>query len=194
MEKSAARFSVLRENGPIIANAALFQVTWFACVIGGAAGQPIWGYVGVVALLLYSMSVGFLNRDLGVLLVLGLVGFGVDTLWIVLGILDFNSAVLAPSWIVALWLGFALTVNHSLGWLRQKPLLAAVLAAAAAPMTYVAGARLGAVEILEPAGLLLISAVWGLMFFVLFALVRGELRGEEAATAAPARISTDIRK
>lgn len=190
MDRPAARIAVLRDNAPIIANAALFQATWFACVIGGAAGQPVWGFLGVVALLWYSHWVGFFSRDLGVVLVLGLIGFGVDSAWISLGILDFGSAPLAPSWIVALWLGFALTVNHSLGWLRQKPFLAALLAAAAAPVTYLAGERLGAVEIVQPAGLFLISGVWGAMFLVLFAIVREEA----AANAAPARRSTDNRR
>ena len=158
----------MRDAGPVLTNAALFQVTWFACVIGGAAGESLWGFAGVLALLGYSWYAGLIQRDLRVLLVLGLTGFAIDTVWITLGILDFGGEGLAPSWIVALWLGFGLTVNHSMGWLRQKPLLAAGLAALFAPVTYLAGARLGAVEITNPLGLALISGTWAIMFLLLF--------------------------
>lgn len=160
-----------RNNGLFIANAVFFQITWFACVIGGAAGAPQWGFAGVLALLVCSWFSGQFRRDLSLLALLGVTGFFLDTAWIALGILDFGEGALAPSWIVALWLGFSLTVNHSLGWLRQRPLLAGVLTATAAPITYLAGARLGAVEILDPWGLLLLAGTWGLMFMLLFASI-----------------------
>ena len=165
----------LRESGPVLTNALLFQATWFACVIGGALGEPLWGFAGVLALTAHSWFVGLIRQDLRVLLALGIAGFAVDTAWIRLGILDFGGAVVAPSWIVALWLGFGLTVNHSMGWLRQKPVLAAALAALFAPVTYLAGARLGAVEVTNTLGLALISVAWALIFLVLFAA--GPARG-----------------
>lgn len=168
MIKIQQLLSSIRESGPMLTNAILFQATWFACVIGGAAGAPGWGFAGVLALLAFSWSVGTLQRDLRLLAVLGLIGFVVDTAWITLGVLDYGERALAPSWIVALWLGFALTVNHSMGWLRQKPLLAAALAAVFAPVTYLAGARFGAVEIADPLGLALISGAWAVMFLLLF--------------------------
>jgi hypothetical protein len=168
----------VRDSGPMLTNAILFQVTWFACVIGGAAGAPLWGFAGVVALIAFSWTVGLLQRDLRLLAVLGLTGFVVDTAWISLGILDFGDRALAPSWIVALWLGFALTVNHSMGWLRQKPLLAAALAAIFAPVTYLAGARFGAVEIADPLGLALISGAWAIMFLLLFSSASGSQESE----------------
>jgi hypothetical protein len=167
----------IRDAGPMLTNAALFQVTWFACVMGGAAGEPLWGFAGVLALLGYSWYAGLIERDLRLLLALGLTGFAIDTVWITLGILDFGDEVLAPSWIVALWLGFGLTVNHSMGWLRQKPLLAGGLAALSAPVTYLAGARLDAVEIANPVGLALISGTWAILFLLLFSAA-----GEQAET------------
>ena len=85
----------------------------------------------------------------------------------------------APSWILALWLGFALTVNHSLGWLQEKPWLAALLAALFAPVSYLAGERLGAVTVANPSGLLLVSVAWCALFYGVFArigLVNGFFR------------------
>ena len=172
--------SGIRDNGPMLMNALLFQTAWFACVIGGAAGAPLWGFACVLALVAFSWHVGMLHRDLRLMVVLGLAGFAVDTTWITLGILDYGEWSLAPSWIVALWLGFALTVNHSMGWLKQKPLLAAALAAIFAPVTYLAGTRLGAVEIADPLGLALISGTWAIMFLLLFSSAAGTREPESA--------------
>ncbi|MFM8353778.1 MAG: DUF2878 family protein, partial [Gammaproteobacteria bacterium] len=55
-----------------LVNAALFQVAWFACVLGGAAGTSLWGAVTVVALILFSASLRMLRNDLP-FLVAGLV-------------------------------------------------------------------------------------------------------------------------
>lgn len=162
----------------MLMNAILFQVTWFACVVGGAAGSSLWGFAGVLALIAFSWSVGCFQRDMRLLLLLGLTGFVVDTAWISLGILDYGDHALAPLWIVALWLGFALTVNHSMGWLRQKPLLAAALAALFAPMTYVTGASFGAVVIADALGLALISITWAVMFYLLFSSANGQPTSE----------------
>ena len=43
------------------------------------------------------------------------------------------GSVLAPAWILALWLGFALTLNHSLATVMQRPWLAVVLGAVFGP-------------------------------------------------------------
>jgi hypothetical protein len=48
---------------------------------------------------------------------------------------------------VALWAAFAMTLGSSLGWLSRRYHAAAVLGAAAGPLSYAAGARLGAVEL-----------------------------------------------
>jgi hypothetical protein len=168
----------ISERGPILMNATLFQLTWFACVVEGAAGNPWWGFAGVLALIVYSWSAGSLPRDMRLLALLGLSGFVVDTAWITLGILDYGNYALAPTWIVTLWLGFALTVNHSMGWLQDKPFLAAALAALFAPMTYLAGARFDAVVIADSLGLALISGTWAIMFLLLFASATGQRKPE----------------
>ena len=62
----------IQANAPVITNAVLFQATWFACVIGGAAEQPVWGYLGVAALGVHSWSAGLIQQDLRLLAALGL--------------------------------------------------------------------------------------------------------------------------
>jgi len=57
---------------------------------------------------------------------------------------------------------FATTLNASLGWLAGRYRLAAALGAICGPVSYVAGARLGAIELPAHAGLSLtaIAIVW----------------------------------
>ncbi|MCG8433892.1 MAG: DUF2878 domain-containing protein, partial [Gammaproteobacteria bacterium] len=54
-------------------------------------------------------------------------------------------AGVAPLWILMLWAGFSLTLNHSLAWLQKHYFLAALFAAIASPLSYLAGEKLGAV-------------------------------------------------
>jgi len=66
-------------------------------------------------------------------------------------VLIFNSGMiadfLAPSWIIAMWLMFATTLNVSFRWLYGRYWLAMLLGTVCGPLTYQAGAALGAVEI-----------------------------------------------
>lgn len=170
----------LSDRSHLIGNAVLFQGTWFACVLGGAVDAPVWGYLGVALLLGTLIRRPGLQSDLLLMAVLGAFGFALDTLWIRLDLLSYGGAQLAPGWILALWLGFALTVNHSLAWLKAKPLLAGVLAAGSAPLTYLGGERLGAVVVVDSSGLGMISAAWAVVFYLVFSLAgrAGEFRFE----------------
>ena len=79
--------------------------------------------------------------------------------------------MLAPYWIISMWMLFATTLNLSLKWLRDRTWLAAVVGALAGPLTYVAGARLGAIELTNlEAALAALGAGWALMLPALVAL------------------------
>ena len=59
-----------------------------------------------------------------------------------------------PYWILAMWALFATTLNASLGWLHGRPALAGALGMLSGPLAYWAGARLGAIELVQPAAAL----------------------------------------
>jgi hypothetical protein len=69
-----------------------------------------------------------------------------DTGWQAIGLLSFTGQLVLgiPLWLVVLWLLFSGTLFHSLAFLQQRLLLAAILGAAAGPLSYLAGMRLGA--------------------------------------------------
>lgn len=154
-----------------IINAVLFQLNWFACVIGGANDQLWLPLLTLSALLVQSARSASRREDIFLVAGVAAVGFALDSIWIRLGILEFASDGLAPVWIVMMWMGVALTINHSLQWLQGLPILGGVLAALSAPLCYLGGAQFGAVAV-EPAGLLLIAAVWLLVFSGIFYLAR----------------------
>ena len=94
--------------------------------------------------------------DFQLMLVAVLIGLILDTTWVRLGWFEFAAGWAfsgrAPLWILLLWAGLALTLNHSLAWLQSRLLLAAVLGGVSSPLSYLAAARLGAVTIVSESG------------------------------------------
>ena len=133
-------------------NLAAFYLGWFVCVVGAARGQLWLGPALVAAFLLAHV---YRSRDprheTRLILVVALFGFTFDTLLASAGLFSFArtsiAAWLSPPWMVALWMIFATTLNASLAWLDQRRALAAALGALSGPASYVAGARLGAIEL-----------------------------------------------
>jgi hypothetical protein len=150
-------------------NFVLFQVGWFACVIGAAQQQVFWP----VTLTLLYIAIHIWRSakpvlELKLILKAVLFGMGVDTLIANLGFLSFQgawpSAYLSPSWMWALWALVASTLNSSLAWLRGKPILGASLGAIAGPLSYEAGIRMGAGAWGsggQIGGLILLGLAWG---------------------------------
>lgn len=168
-----------------------FQACWFACVLGAARGLPWLGpaVVGVWSLL-HVAGARRRGTVVGLLAASAVFGFAVDTLHLRLGVLVFNDApeaMLSRPWMVALWVAFATTLGSSLGWLSRRYHAAAVLGAAAGPVSYLAGARLGAITIAgEPAGPLLVLAVsWGFSL-PLLVFAGDRLLGEDREVGAAA--------
>jgi hypothetical protein len=155
-----------------LVNAVLFQAAWFACVIGGARDVSLWGMVAVVGLAGYSLHARTAGRDLVLASVAAVVGFLLETVWIRSGVLVYGGALVAPVWIVLLWVGVGLTINHSLSMFKPRPWLGGLLAGTSAPLSYLAGERFGAVSIPDPWLLAVVSAIWFLLFSLAFTLAR----------------------
>jgi hypothetical protein len=80
-------------------------------------------------------------------------------------------ATICSSGMVALWANFAATLNVSLGALRARPWLAALLGGLGGPLAYWGGAGLGAMRLVEPLpALLVLAAGWAALTPLLFRL------------------------
>ena len=131
----------------IVLNAVLFQCVWFATVAGAGAGM--W-WTGLPVLLIFAAwqlrTSRWPRADTHLVLVAIAIGFAVDSLLATSGYLRYAtpwpSTVLAPIWIVVLWAGFALTVNHSMAFMKGRVWLAVLFGAVGGPLAYFGAARL----------------------------------------------------
>jgi hypothetical protein len=162
----------------VVANFAAFQIGWFACVLGAAHDLPWAGtIVAAVIIVTHAFSAARPLEELKLVAFAFLIGLAWDSGLVTLGWLDFKSGYLiyhmAPHWILALWALFAITLNVSLAWLKERLLTAAVLGAIAGPLAYWGGVRLGAVTFAEPMpAAIALAAGWALFTPVLALLAR----------------------
>ena len=174
----------------LIVNAVVFEIGWFACVLGAAHGLALPG-VAFAAVIVIWQTARARRRTaelqlLGIALLLGLLcdsALGASG-WIVYAASPL--APLAPLWILALWALFATTLNLSLAWLQQRLVLAALLGVAAGPLSYWGGVRLGALQFAAPLqAVLALALVWGALT-PLLSMLAGAL-SRRAARPAPSR-------
>ncbi len=171
----------------LLVNFAAFQAGWFACVLGAANGWPLSGALAAAAAVALHLFLSRRPRRELVLIAAAMaIGAAWDSAVIATGLLAYPAGQaapeLAPWWIVAMWALFGTTLNGSLAWLRRRPLLAALAGAIGAPLAFLAGARLGAVQLVEPlAALALQAAGWALLLPLLGSLA-AQLDGYRLAT------------
>lgn len=155
-----------------------FQLGWFACVLGAAHGFVLAG-TGL-GLAIVAWQIGRARRPRAeLILVLYAAGIGViwDSLLATMGWIGYPSGSLvegvAPPWIVVLWMLFATTLNVSLGWLKRSMLLAAAFGALGGPLAYLAGAKLGALELtVQHAALAALAIGWAVITPLLLQIAR----------------------
>ena len=152
----------------ILVNFLLFQLAWFACVLGGANAMPWLGPLVVLGVVAYHLTRSAEPRmEAALLVTAGVIGTVFDSALVSTGWLAYPSGQwfpsMAPYWIIAMWVAFATTLNVSLTWLRGRAPLAVAFGAVGGPAAYYAGAKLGGVTFEEPAlALAALSAGWAL--------------------------------
>lgn len=154
----------------IISNIILFQIGWFACVLGGANQYPVIGaLIAVAVIALHILRAASPKPE--ALLVLAALAIGVvfESLLTLSGLSIYPSGVLidgfAPYWMVLMWGLFATTLNVSMRWLTALPMLwVGLLGAILAPLSYLGGNRLGAVEFSDTTtALMAIALGWAVL-------------------------------
>jgi hypothetical protein len=161
-----------------VINVILFQVAWFAAVLGAARGMLWLGPVAMIPTLVIHLAFQENRRgEVKLLLVAGLLGFLFDTTFVAGGVFTplqhLFPRPFSPPWMICLWLNFAATLNVSMAWLRERYILAAAFGAVGGPLAYYSGAKLGATEALPTTtGMLLLAIGWGIMTPLLVRLAR----------------------
>jgi hypothetical protein len=153
----------------MLINILVYQLCWFACILGGANGMPLLGVAMVMLAGAYHLFNAPVPRSEFLLMVIvAVIGGAWDSLLVAMGWLVYPSGTLvagtAPYWMVALWAAFAMTFNVSLRWFKQHLALAALFGAVGGPLAYLAGEGLGGVVFTSyPAGLGALALGWTLL-------------------------------
>lgn len=154
---------------PVIINAVLFQLGWFACVLGAANQLPLLGIITVMLIVAYHLSRAAQPlQEVKLLALTLLIGFSWDSSLVYAGLLQYDSGILhfslAPLWIIAMWALFASTLNVSLNWLKQRYLVATLFGLVGGPLAFYGGFKLGAVTFSDTLmAMIVIGVGWALM-------------------------------
>ncbi|MFY8133761.1 MAG: DUF2878 domain-containing protein [Aquimonas sp.] len=162
----------------LLANIVCFQLVWMATV--GGAAQGLWwaGPLAVALFAAWQVPLSSAPRaDLKLMAIAAVAGFAIDSALVLSGLLTFSTPVpwdfAAPIWIIALWVAFALTLNHSMDSLKRRPVLAVLLGLIGGPLAYWVAAHVwNAVDLNGSTllGLGVIGLVWALITPLLLAL------------------------
>ncbi len=154
------------------------QIGWFACVLSAAHGIA---WVGVaLTLLLIALHLRRAARPIEEIKLLACVvvmGAMWESALVFVGLLAYPGSTVvhdfAPPWILALWALFAAQFNTTYQWLKKRIALAALFGAVAGPVSFHAGAALGAVRFVEPWPAAAALAVgWAIMLPTICVLAR----------------------
>ena len=145
-------------------NFIAFQLGWLGAVLGAANGMPWLGPLLLVIVLGVHLRLAANPvAEIGIACAAAIIGVWFDSLLVAAGYVAYPSGqwhpALAPYWIVAMWVLFATTLNVSLRWLRRSTALAVLFGAVGGPLSYLAGERLGGIEIVDTSAALLFLAV-----------------------------------
>jgi len=143
----------IKKNSTLI-NFILFQIGWFACILGAANNYEWLGPILVAIILplqVYLLTENY-KEEAFFVIICGVTGFLLETILIVGNVYTPAGQLEAwfcPPWMAALWFNFAMLFSISLSWLKEKYLLAAILGGIAGPVAYWGGEKLGAITVAD---------------------------------------------
>jgi hypothetical protein len=144
-------------------NLIFYQATWFICIFGG--NSFVW--IPLILLLCHFYLSQYRKADLYMVLFLSAAGISIDGILKAIGFFSFGQDNFPiPFWLLAIWVLLATTPNHSLSWLKKRPLLSAIFGFIGGPLAYLAGVRLGAAEFnwsVMPS-LLVLGIIWSALW------------------------------
>ena len=142
-----------------IFNALAFNLIWFGCILYGNVFVP----VVILLIITHLVLVNTWREELKLILLVSAIGISVDSFLVNINFFIFpQSNVIIPIWLIAIWCAFAATINHSLAFLKNYGWAQFVSGAIAAPLSYLGGVKLNAVNLgfSLPLSLMVLSATW----------------------------------
>ena len=153
-------------------NFIFFQLNWFACVLGANSPYP---WLFPIFTLVYTwyylshLSHYKTEKKLIAFVLAVALAWELSVQW--LDVMNYKGQMVnlasTPIWIYALWLGFALTLNHSMKWISSVRWAPPILGAIFGPLTYLAGAKFGSVSFTNlNFSIIYTSISWAILFTV----------------------------
>lgn len=176
----------------ILFNVVQSQTGWFACVLSATAGRAWIGItVAMVLIGLHLVITARQPREVLLVLAAAAIGTATDTTLVQIGVVSFadhGATGFTTPWMISLWMLFATTLCHSLAWLQGRVWLAVLLGAAAGPLSYTAGAALGALQIQDHwYAYAAIGALWAIALPTLVAIAHWPERARALASEGAER-------
>ena len=150
----------------LVVNFILFQIGWFACVIGAAKQMPWIGVATVLAIvILHLTQAKQAKKELQLLIIALVIGGTFDQIMLNHQLITYQahgwSSMLVPVWILALWAEFVTVLNVSLRWMKGRWLVAVLFGAIGGPLAYMGAEKLGAVTLNHlPISYVILSVGW----------------------------------
>ena len=152
-----------------------FNITWFGLVYFGNTFIP----VAIIFIVLHLLMLSKQKNEKVIILVVTLIGIATDSLLQYLDILIFIDNDHIPFWLMVLWSCFATTLCHSLRFLSKSRWLQ-LLAGLSAPFSYIAGYKLGAIELGQSIinTYLILAVSWVTLFILFFHFIKQSSNSE----------------
>lgn len=131
----------------------LFQIAWFVAVLGGAHDLDFVASCPALALFAFHILNNHqrwfeATASIATIFAMGVL---IEIILLKSGVITYHgltsSTSFPPLWILALWLAFATLPDGALAWLEGRIVLQIVFGALGGPLSYVAGEKLGAVQL-----------------------------------------------
>jgi len=166
----------------LLVNVVAFKIGWVSSVVGAAQEMPWLGPVAaIVAIAIHLSHAGRPATELTLIVVCATLGALFDSTLVALGWVEYSagvfSAMLAPYWIITMWMLFATTLNVSLRWLKNRKVLAAAIGLVSGPGSYLAGNQIGAIAFVDQSAALTALAIGWAILLPLLMHVSDELDG-----------------
>jgi hypothetical protein len=126
-----------------------FYVGWWACALGPVYGYPWLGPVILVPLIAIHLYVSPVRKGEALfLLLLGMMGWAIDSLWIQLSLLTLEGEF-APGWLVGMWILLGMNFEGLLV-MRKSRWLIALSGLVSGPLSYFFAQAMGILKYSEP--------------------------------------------
>ncbi|MGH8109601.1 MAG: DUF2878 domain-containing protein [Arenimonas sp.] len=166
----------MKFSWPNIANALGYQVVWLVTLFSASKGFFWFGFF--TSLAFSALMLGFggkAKQDRRIVLIGLILGVASDTLFAASGWIEYklqwSMIRVAPLWIIALWLSFSFTLNHSLAFLRKNYAFAMLFGLVGGPLAYWCADRLfNVIEYGADVGLVMagLGICWSLLIPAIF--------------------------